>query len=83
MKISLPESHPLSAAHQTSQLQVHHYFYALSADHIPIIISIKRNVVRVNAAKRTYVKFSKANFLSFREYLEIGIGRCLSHKTSM
>ena len=29
---------------------------ALSSDHIPIIISIKTNVVRVNAAKRTYVE---------------------------
>ena len=35
--------------------------FALSSDHIPILISIKRNVVRVNAAKRTYVNFSKTN----------------------
>ena len=43
---------------------------ALSSDHILILISIKRNVVRVNAAKRTYVIFSIANWASFREYLE-------------
>ena len=47
----------------------------LSSEHILILISIKRNAVRVNAAKRTYVNFSKANWASFREYLEEEIGR--------
>ena len=32
-------------------------------------------MIRVNAAKRTYVNFSKANWTSFREYLEVEIGR--------
>ena len=34
-------------------------------------------MVRVNAAKRTHVNFSKANWANFREYLEIEIGRLL------
>ena len=34
-----------------------------------------QNVKRVNAAKRTYVNFSKANWVSFREYLEEDMGR--------
>ena len=32
-------------------------------------------MVRVNAAKRTYVNFSKARWASFRENFEIEIGR--------
>ena len=32
-------------------------------------------MLRVNATKRTYVNFSKANWASFREYLEEEIGR--------
>ena len=32
-------------------------------------------MVRVNAAKRTYVNFFKANWASLREYLEVEIGR--------
>ena len=38
-------------------------------------ISVKRNVVRVNAANITYVNFSKANRASFKEYLEEEIDR--------
>ena len=48
---------------------------ALSSDHILILISIKRNVVRVNVAKRKYDNFPKANRASFREYLEEEIDR--------
>ena len=47
----------------------------LSSDHIPILISIKRNVVSVNAAKRTYDNYSKANWARLKEHLEEEIGR--------
>ena len=43
---------------------------ALSSDHLPILLSLVTDIERIKAPKRTYINFKKADWESFRNYIE-------------
>lgn len=43
---------------------------SLSSDHLPIVIELQREVVKISATHRTYVNFAKADWIGFQNHLE-------------
>ena len=44
--------------------------FALSSDHLPILISIRSNIQKTRAANKTFINFQKANWDAFTEFTE-------------
>ena len=44
--------------------------YSLSSDHLPILITLTSTINKIKSDKRTYINFSKADWINFEKYTE-------------
>lgn len=61
--VTLATSSLLPSIHWTAEV-------ALTSDHLPITITISRTLEKINAEKKTYINFNKANWQGFLDFTE-------------